>query len=123
MELMGQFADNKEMNGLYIFQSAVAPNGLTTMLDGSHEGKKYDNSMIADSNLLAKLNSHFYTPHGKPLCIYEDPAYLLGVDLQGPFRNNAAGLTLNQEAYDKAKSQVRTLTELVFGDIVKIFYF
>ena len=56
MELMGQFADNKEMNGLYIFQSVVAPNGLTTMLDGSHEGKKYDNSMIADSNLLAKLN-------------------------------------------------------------------
>lgn len=113
---------HKRVHGIK-FQSVVAPNGLIAMLDGPYEGKKHDSGMLADSGLLTKLNNHSFSPAGDPLCIYGDPAYPLRVHLQGPFRNTAAGLTPDQEAYNKAMSQMRTSVEWVFGDIVNYFAF
>ena len=61
----------KRLNGIK-FQYVVAPNGLIDILDGPYEGK--NDSMLADSNLFEKLNNHFHTLHGEPLCIYGDSA-------------------------------------------------
>ena len=81
MELLRQFADKEKVNRLFImyvrdwgikFPYVVAPNGLIDILDGPYEGK--NDSMLADSNLFEKLNNHFHTLHGEPLCIYGDSA-------------------------------------------------
>ena len=61
----------KRLNGIK-FQYVVARNGLIDILDGPYEGK--NDSMLADSNLFEKLNNHFHTLHGEPLCIYGDSA-------------------------------------------------
>ena len=61
----------KRLSGI-TFPYVVAPNGLIDILDGPYEGK--NDSMLADSNLFEKLNNHFHTLHGEPLCIYGDSA-------------------------------------------------
>lgn len=86
MELLGQFADHKKINGLFIMdgikiQSVVGPNRLIVIVGRPYEGKKHDSSMIVDFNLLARLNNHSYISHGEPFCIYGDPDYPLRVYL------------------------------------------
>ena len=55
------------------------------------------------------------------MCLNEDPAYPLGVHLQGPFRN--PHLTPLMEAYNNSMSSVRVSVEWPFGDIVDYFKF
>ena len=60
------------------FQSMVIPNGLIANLAGPFEGKRHDSTMLYQSGLLPQLQQHaFYD--GTPLCLYEEPAYPLGV--------------------------------------------
>ena len=77
------------------------------MLDGHYKRVKHDSSMLDDSKLLAKLNSHSYTSHGEPRCSCSDPFYRLNVHLQVPFQNDAIRLTPNRVA-EKIMSQVRS---------------
>ena len=44
-----------------------------------------------------------------------DPAYHLGIHLQGPFRGN--NLTTQMELYNKSMSEVKVAVELLFGNI------
>ena len=55
------------------------------------------------------------------MCIYEDPAYLLRVNLMAPFRG--AALTAQMEAFNNCMSNVRMSVEWLFGDIVEYFKF
>lgn len=81
------------------FQSVVSPNGLIANLYGPCEGKRHDSGMLAESELLRKLQNHSFNLQGEPLCIYGDPAYPLRVHLQSCFRG--AQLTPEQELWNK----------------------
>ena len=57
----------------------------------------------------------------KPLCLYGDPAYPLGIHLQAPYRQNP--LTPQMALFNKAMSEVRVAVEWLFGDIANYFKF
>ena len=77
--------------------------------------------MLADSGLLADLQQYAFSPTGRPMCLYGDPAYPLRVHLQAPFRN--AHLTQPMQDFNTSMSAVRTSVEWLFGDIINYFKF
>ena len=46
------------------FKSVVIPNGLVCNLYGPVEGRRHDNSMLAESRLLDQLQLHAFTLNG-----------------------------------------------------------
>ena len=103
------------------FQSLVIPNGLISNLYGPVEGIRHDSGMLAMSNLLTQLQQYAHTPNGNPLCLYGDPAYPLRVHLQAPYRGN--NLTILQQAFNTAMSNVRVSVEWLFEEILTYFAF
>ena len=101
------------------FQSVVAPNGLMANMFGPVEGRRHDSGMLVDSGLLQELSHYSFAPDGTPLSVYGDPAYLLRVHLQGPFKGGH--LTAAEQQFNKAMSQVRVSAEWLFGVIVNYF--
>ena len=96
------------------FQSVVTPNGLIANLAGPFEGKKTDSTMLHESGLLTDLRRvAFY--NGDSLCLYGDPAYPLGVDLQATFKGN--NITPQTALYNKAMTEVRIAVQMLFGNI------
>ena len=75
--------------------------------------------MLRLSGLLHDLEEHCFTPDGKPLCLYGDPAHLLRVHLQVPFRIRV--LTQPMRDFNISMSRVRVSVEWLFGDIIKYF--
>ena len=71
--------------------------------------------------MLNELQRSAYSPHGRPMCLYGDPAYPLRVHLQAPFRN--ALLPPPMQAFNTSISIVRELVEWLFNDIVSYFKF
>lgn len=102
------------------FRSIAAPNRLIANLFGP-ERRRHDSGMLAESELLTDLQRHSFSPLGRPLCFYGDPAYPLNVDLQGPFKG--ARITPIQNEYNTKMSRVRCSVEWVFGDIVNYLAF
>lgn len=102
------------------FRSIAAPNRLIANLFGP-ERRRHDSDMLAESELLTDLQRHSFSPLGRPLCFYGDPAYPLNVDLQGPFKG--ARITPIQNEYNTKMSRVRCSVEWVFGDIVNYLAF
>ena len=101
------------------FQSVVAPNGLIANLYGPFEGKRHDNTILAQSQVLPQLENHSFGPNGNILCIYGDPAYPIWQHLQGPFRG--ARLSIIEQQWNKSMSKVRIAVEWICGDIVNYF--
>ncbi len=100
------------------FQSVVVPNGLIANLSGPFEGKRHDSTMLYQSGLLQSLEQHAF--HGEtPLSLYGDPAYPLGIHLQGPFKDRQ--LTPDMQMFNKAMSAVRVSVEWMFGSISNYF--
>ena len=77
--------------------------------------------MLADSKLLDQLERNAFSTAGRPLCLYEDPAYPLRVHLQGPYKH--AVLNTLQEAFNTSMSGVRESVEWLFRDIVEYLKF
>ena len=77
--------------------------------------------MLADSRLLYQLQLHAHSPLGDPFCLYGDPAYLLRIHLQAPFRDRA--LTALMIDFNKSMSTVRESVEWLFNDIATYFKF
>ena len=102
------------------FQSVIVPNGLIANLSGPYEEKRHDSTMLYQSGLLPSLEQHA-SYHGNPLCLYGDPAYPLGIHLQGPFKDRQ--LTPEMERFNKAMSAVRVSVEWVFGCVTNCFQF
>ncbi len=75
--------------------------------------------MLAESNLLADLERHAFSPDGEPMCIYGDPAYPLRVQLQAPFRE--AVLTPAMREFNTSMSSVRVSVEWAFGEVTRSF--
>ena len=74
---------HKRIHALKI-QSIVLPNGLIGNLSGPFEGKRHGSTMLHECGVLPNLmRVSFYD--GVLLCLYGDPAYSLGVHLQGSF--------------------------------------
>ena len=71
--------------------------------------------------LCNSQNRTAVSPTEKPICVYGDPAYLLRVQLQAPFRQ--ANLTPIVAQYNSDMSSVMITVELLFGDILNDFTF
>jgi hypothetical protein len=96
------------------------PDGLIANLSGPYEGKRHDSTMLHQSGLLPLLEQHaFY--NGVPLSLYGDPAYPLGVHLQGPFKDRHP--TPEMGLFNKAMNSVRVSVEWMFGSICNYFAF
>lgn len=76
--------------------------------------------MLNQSGLLNDLRQVAFC-NGEPLCLYGDPAYPLGVHLQGPYRN--PNISPEQMQYNQAMSEVRVSVEWLFGNITNYFKF
>ena len=92
------------------FQSVVAPNGMIANLYGPVEGRKHDSGMLAMSGLLNELEAYSFSPTGKELCLYGDPAYPHRQHLQCPYPRRA-GLTLGENIFNQSMSRVRVSVE------------
>lgn len=103
------------------FQSIATPNGLIANLYGPVKGKRHDNAMLAQSQVLSQLQRLSFNPRGDTLCVYGNPAYPLQPQLQSPFRG--ARLTNIQKACNKSMSEVRVSVEWIFGEVVNYFKF
>ena len=77
--------------------------------------------MLADSGLLDDLQRCAFSRTGQPMCLYGDPAYLLRVHLQTPFRN--AVLAPHIQDFNTSMSVVRVSVEWLFGEIINYFKF
>ena len=66
------------------------------------EGKKHDSGMLADSGLLQVLEQRAFSPDGRPMCLYGDPAYPLRVQLQAPFKDGH--LTPQMQEFNRCMS-------------------
>ena len=55
------------------------------------------------------------------MCLYDDPAYPLRVNLMAPFRKGV--MTPQIEEFNKCMSGVRVSVEWLFGDIIQYFKF
>lgn len=82
----------------------------------------HDTAMLAESGFLRDLTTHAFSPTGRRLCVYGDPAYSLRMHLQAPFRN-AARLTRQMELFNTSMSKVRMSVEWIFGDVINDFKF
>ena len=102
------------------FQSIVLPNGLICNLSGPSEGKRHDSVILHESGVLASLRRIAFH-NNEPLRIYGDPAYPLGVHLQGPFK--VPQLTPEMQEYNRTMSELRVAVEWMFGNITKFFSF
>jgi len=83
------------------------------------EGRRHDAWILADSNLLERLEQHAYSTNGQPLCLFGDQAYPLRIHLQVPFRQN--GLTPEMEAFNASMSRVQESVKWNFGEVVRSF--
>ena len=100
------------------FQSVFVPDGLIANLSCPYEGKRHDSTMLHQSGLLPLLEQHAVY-NGIPLCLYGDPAYPLGVHLQGPYKD--CQLSPGMELFNKSMSSVRLSVEYMFGSICNYF--
>lgn len=83
---------------------------------GPVKGHRHDSGMLASSGLLQLLETISQDTAGQALCVYGDPAYLLQVCLQGPFK--AMSLSPLQQAFNLSMSRIRVAVEWVFYDIL-----
>lgn len=81
----------------------------------------HDSGMLMKSDLLTQLQQYAFSPGGRPLCVYGDPAYPHRVHLQAPYRN--AIITPQMQQYNASMSAVRTSVEWLFGDVINYFKF
>ena len=78
------------------------------MFDGPYKGRKHDSEMLADSELLTKLNN----------------ISLISTTTQSVYLvNTAPGLTPELSNHNKVINQVWQSVEWVFGDILIFFAF
>ena len=82
----------------------------------------HDAAMLAESGFLQDLTAHAFSPTGRPLCVYGDPAYPLRMHLQARFRN-AGRLTEQMELFNTSMSKVRMSVEWIFGHVINDFKF
>ena len=78
------------------FQSVVTPNGIIANLYGAVEEFRHGNGILVYSGLLQQLEQHSFNLYQPSMFLYGNPAYPLGVHLQGP--------TPDQLRYNKAMS-------------------
>ena len=80
----------------------------------------HDSTMLYQSGLLPSLAHHAFH-NGTPLSLYGDPAYPLGIHIQGPFKDRQ--LSAEMQNFNKAMSAVRVSVEWMFGDNSIFFQF
>ena len=68
-----------------------------------------------------QLQLHSFDGHGRPLCIYGDPAYPVTLHVQGPFKG--AHLNNAQKDFNASMSRVRVAVEWPFVGITEYFAF
>lgn len=105
----------------FVFQSVVSPDGMICHLFGPIEGRRHDAFMLAESELLHKLQNKMNKPNGDPYVIYGDPAYPVRRHILAPFRG--ARLTQDEARFNKDMSSSRVSVEWAYGKITRYFAF
>ena len=90
------------------------------MFDGAYKGRKHDSEMLADSELLTKLNISLISTTTQS--VYLVTLHTLEI-YRNLFKNTAPGLTPELSNHNKVINQVWQSVEWVFGDILIFFAF
>ena len=82
----------------------------------------HDAAILAESGFLQDLTTRAFSPIGRPLCVYGDPAYPLRIHWQAPFRITGR-LIKKMELFSTSMSKARMSVEWIFGDVINDFKF
>jgi len=102
------------------FQSILTPNGLIANLFGPIPGRRHDAFMLAESNILARLETQQHIRGGHGYHLYGDSGYPIREVLISPYRGN---LSAAQQEFNSAMSKVRVSVEWGFGKMLQLFAF
>ena len=91
------------------------------MFDGPYKGRKHGSEMLADSELLTKLNN-ISLISTTTQSVYLVTLHTLEI-YRNLFKNTAPGLTPELSNHNKVINQVWQSVEWVFGDILIFFAF
>eukprot|EP00117_Sycon_ciliatum_P008679 scpid29032/ scgid11272/ len=98
------------------YQAVASPDGLMIHLYGPVEGRRHDAGILAESNLLAKLQQLPDPDDGGIFALYGDPAYPLSPRLQKAYLG--ANLTPAQAQFNTLVNRARQSVEWSFGELL-----
>lgn len=96
------------------YSAVKAPDGITYHLFGPYEGRRNDNALLHDSQLLDRCRvfaGDFY--------LFGDPTYPLSDVLQAPF--SRIELSTEEKEFNKKMSRCRECVEWGFGEVVRLW--
>lgn len=115
------YSGHKRCHGIK-FQSVVTPDGLIACLYGPIPGARHDSYMLAESELLFKLQDLMPQNQQQPIyALYGDPAYPQSSYIIGGYRNPVPNT--DQAHWNTAMSKVRICVEWGFKEIIQYWTF
>ncbi|GAU90075.1 hypothetical protein RvY_02547 [Ramazzottius varieornatus] len=102
------------------WQSIVAPDGLIVNLWGLAEGRRHDCFMLAQRNLIARLQAK-NEEWGKLYCVFGDRGYVISDVVQRSFEG--ADLTEEEKKFNGDMASCRIVVECGIGKIGQYFAF
>jgi hypothetical protein len=103
------------------YHAVLTPDGIVIHIYGPVEGRRHDETVFQQSGLTAILDKHFWTPDGRALFIYGDPAYTVSAHVLCPYKG--AAVTAEQSMFNSAMSHCREPVEWCFKEVTQQFPF
>lgn len=98
------------------YSAVKCPDGLIYHVFGPYEGRRNDNALLRESELLARRRE--FAPS---FYLYGDPAYPLSSVLISPFSHLTGELSESQKIFNKRMSSCREAVEWGFADVVRLW--
>jgi hypothetical protein len=103
------------------YHAILTPDGIVIHIYGPVEGRRHDETVFQQSGVTQLLEKHFWTPDGRPLFIYGDPAYSVSAHVLSPYKG--AAVTAEQSIFNSAMSHCREPVEWCFKEVTQQFPF
>ena len=103
------------------YHVVLTPDGIVIHIYGPVDGRRHDETVYRESGLSDLLERHFWTPDGRPLFIYGDPAYNVGPHVLSPYKGPM--VTPQQRSFNGKMSRVREPVEWIFKEVSQKFTF
>jgi hypothetical protein len=103
------------------YQGISSADGMIVSLSGPFVGRDHDMKMLADSDIVNKLDSLDYQGLDRELFIYGDLGYVMSNRIQVPFEG--LNLTSSQKKFNRVMSQHRVTVEWAFKNVLQYFGF
>ncbi|KAF7312656.1 hypothetical protein MIND_00279800 [Mycena indigotica] len=101
------------------YHAIVTPDGLISHIFGPVEGRRHDETLYQQSGIAPILEKHLWSPDGRRLCIYGDPAYGVSGHVLSPYKGT--NLTSAESRFNAKMSRCRESVEWGFKEITKQF--